>query len=380
MRLRTIVKLGTILSVILFCMAVGFYAFTQLENSGYNRHVNLFSFVPSHCNSVLETDNVYEFMNEISKQGYSNEFEKNKMLGQFHFIFKGLNEFADRKPHGVGSLMNKMLISFHDSSFNLQNRVIYICLEETDKKLLGDILLGYTPSGFLPKKEEYRGKELVIYPLGSDNYLTSYSEDGIVVLSLQKRLIEQAVDANQDHKSLNDDPIFSNILQKKKSKNNLALYVRTSALPFLKADDSCWSEYDFHFNSDVFYLTGESYMPDTVEISLKDMGKNSSYYEKENIFFSVEKDIVAYYMDKMYEEDTMNHTLFMQCLANLSREASFTLVADVQGIALKSSDFSNLLPMFVRNNIPLFNSFILSLQYFNVGDRLSHIWVFTYKN
>ena len=46
MRLRTVVKLGTIISVALFCLAIGYYAFMQLDTAGRNREVNLFSLIP----------------------------------------------------------------------------------------------------------------------------------------------------------------------------------------------------------------------------------------------------------------------------------------------------------------------------------------------
>lgn len=43
MRLRTVAKLGMVLSVVLFCTAVGFYGFAKLSLTDKSREINLFS-------------------------------------------------------------------------------------------------------------------------------------------------------------------------------------------------------------------------------------------------------------------------------------------------------------------------------------------------
>ena len=52
MRLRTVAKLGVVLSVVLFCIAVGFYGFTRLSMTDRGREFNLFSLVPSNSIGV----------------------------------------------------------------------------------------------------------------------------------------------------------------------------------------------------------------------------------------------------------------------------------------------------------------------------------------
>ena len=53
MRLRTVAKLGVVLSVVLFCIAVGFYGFTRLSMTDRGREFNLFSLVPSNSIGVF---------------------------------------------------------------------------------------------------------------------------------------------------------------------------------------------------------------------------------------------------------------------------------------------------------------------------------------
>lgn len=62
MRLRTVAKLGVVLSVVLFCIAVGFYGFTRLSMTDRGREFNLFSLVPSNSIGVLESDNINYFL------------------------------------------------------------------------------------------------------------------------------------------------------------------------------------------------------------------------------------------------------------------------------------------------------------------------------
>lgn len=381
--MKTVVKLGTVVSVVLFCIAVGYYAFMQLDAAGRNRDVNLFSLIPRTSASVLESDNINAFLNELPMLNYGRELEKLQFPGLFSFLLNGLNEYTTATAHGLSSEMSRMAVSFHEP-FTPRDQVVYFGMGTADEKMLEAMLQEYAPSDFLPKKEEYRGRPLVIYPLGTEEYLASYSEEGFLVISHQKRLIEQVIDAKLDETSLSEDEVFSKILLRKKSHNFLTLYSRSSAVPFLKLGDGCWSEYDFHTNSDVLYLTGETFMPDTCTClsTLRDAKEKTSFYEAESIVFSNEKDSVPHYINKVYEdEETADRSLFSQCVANLSREADYTLVADMQKASLRPEAFGPYLPEFLRKRAPLFGSFIFSAQYsLDDDDRLSHIWIFTYKD
>ena len=179
---------------------------------------------------------------------------------------------------------------------------------------------------------------------------------------------------------MNDDPVFSVILNRKKSKNLLSLYGRTDAMPFLQAGKECWSEYDFYFNSDVFYMAGETYQADTSSISLSDSWQNMTFFDKGKALLTTEKDSLAYYMDNVYEEDALHRSLFHQCLANLSKDASLTWVADMSEMASDVASYADCFPTFMWENVMQFTPFIVSAQYSWSGDKLSHMWVFTYKN
>lgn len=55
MKLRTVGKLGVILSVILFCIGVGLYSFARLSLAESGKDADLLAVVPSDCIGLLET-------------------------------------------------------------------------------------------------------------------------------------------------------------------------------------------------------------------------------------------------------------------------------------------------------------------------------------
>ena len=382
MRMKTVVKLGTILSVLLFVLAVGYYAFMRLDMMDRNRDVNLFSLVPSSSVGVLESNNVHAFFDDYSMLNYSDELEKMQFPGLFNFLIHGLNMYAGDNAHGLSYQMNQLVVSFHQP-VTPHNQVVYLRLGMADEQLLSDMLREYVSGNFLPKEEEYRGKKILIYPLSHDEFLATYTEEGFVVLSYQKRLVEEVIDAQLDETALGYDTVFSRVLDKKKSKDFLTLYGRSSSIPSLNLDSNTWSEYDFHLNSDVVYLTGDMYAleinaeKENMIKSLNDM----AVVKEEGLFVSAEKDSTTYYMAEAFDaNDTGNRTLFNECVANLANEVDFSLVADMQKVEENPQRFQSYLPSFVIENASLLRSFILSAQLSLNGDRPSHIWVFTYKD
>ena len=382
MRLKTVVKLGTILSVLLFVLAVGYYAFMRLDMMDRNRDVNLFSLVPSSSVGVLESNNVHAFFDDYSMLNYSDELERMQFPGLFNFLIHGLNMYAGDNAHGLSYQMNQLVVSFHQP-VTPHNQVVYLRLGMADEQLLSDMLQEYVSGNFLPKEEEYRGKKILIYPLSHDEFLATYTEEGFVVLSYQKRLVEEVIDAQLDETALGYDTVFSRVLDKKKSKDFLILYGRSSSIPSLNLDSNTWSEYDFHLNSDVVYLTGDMYTSEknaekeNMVNSLNDM----AVVKEEGLFVSAQKDSTSYYMDEAFDaNDTGNRTLFNECVANLANEVDFSLVADMQKVEENPKHFESYLPSFMIENASLLSSFILSAQLSLNGERPSHIWVFTYKN
>lgn len=194
--------------------------------------------------------------------------------------------------------------------------------------------------------------------------------------------MEQVIDAQLDETSLYYDDLFSQVFAKKKSHDFLTLYGRTASMPLLKTESECWSEYDIYMNSDVAYLTGDAFFSD--EMACQDMLSEKlqevPVVKEEGLVLSSQKDSTALYMNQAFEEnDIGNGTLFNECVANLSNEAAFSLVVDMEKVEKDPERFQMYLPAFILEHASLFRSFILSTQFSLNGERLSHIWVFTYK-
>lgn len=381
MRLRTVIWLGTAVSVLLFCLAVGYYAFMHLDMTNRNRSINLFSMVPANCAGVLESDNITAYLNEVPTLNYGMELERFQFPGLFCFILGELNEYTTRNAHGLSSQMNRLVVSFHQPC-GPRDQVIYFQMGTADETVFTDMLREYTSGNFLPKEEKYRGKTIQVYPLNYDEYLSVYTESGFFVVSYQKKLVEEVIDAKLDGTSLNEDAVFP-LMHKAKRTDYLTLYARSSAMPCLNMEEEGWTEFDFHLNSDVFYLTGETYLSEPgngLALAMERI-KEAPHVKGEHWLMSADKDSIQYYMENAYREnESQNRTLFNECVANLSYDASFSLVTDMQHLSQAPQELQGFLPAFVQDNSLLFSAFYLSVQYSCVNDRLSHIWVFTYKN
>ena len=379
MALKTVVKFGTIVSILLFCMAVGYYAFMQLDMADRNRDVNLFALIPEDCTTVLQSDDISACLDELSSLNYERELERFQFQGLLHLVIGGLNEYATESDHGLSHQMNRLLVSFH-APYTSRDQVIYFQAETGDESMFVDMLREYMTSDFLPKEEVYRGETIRIYPLNHEEYLSVYTHPGALVISYQKSLIEKVIDARLDEKSLDENEVFSKMVEKKSS-HNLTLYALHSSMPVLQGEIPCWGEYDFHFNSDVFYLTGDIHLSEGGNDEVPMQIKECPVEKGEGLLLSSDRDSTQYYMEEAYVARLENtQSLFDECMANLSNEASFSLVADMDSFDTYKEVLSPYLPAFVRKNGGLFSPFILSLQYSIVDDRLSQIWTFTYKN
>ena len=382
MQLRIIIKWGTLLSVLLFCLAMGYYAYMRLDMAEHSRKVNLFSLVPSDCVGVLESHDVEGLFENRPMLNYGDELERLKFPGLFQIVLEAIHKYSDENVHGLGDRLNGMLVSFHNpQDFNEQ--VIYLRLDNNEEGMLTDVIYEYTSESYPVKEENYRGERIGIYPLGGDEFLATYWGKGFLVISCQKRLVEKAIDAWMDETSLDDDAVFSQIKNRRKAKTLVTLYGRFTSIPFLNIPMDCWSEYGFYFNSDVFYLTGDTYVADSLsclELAQHRM-QEIPLAKEDGVVMSADKDSTVFLTNWAYDiNETEDRTLFYECVANLSHEADFTLVADMQKVGEDPKRFQFLLPPFMLNNVWLFRPFILSAQLSLNGGRFTQLWVFTYKN
>lgn len=378
MQIRSVIKLGVVLSVVLFCIGIAFYGFARLSMADKENRVDIFEFVPKDCAGILETDNIDNFMHVFSQAAYSSQLDTLHRAGLMNDILSDLSRYSSAAAHGLSYQMNHVVISFH-RPHTAMDVVAYFRIGKEGKHQLIEAVKGKHGADFIPKKETYRGKKIEIYPLSSTKYLSVYTTDGLVVVSYQKKLIEQVIDAVKDNNSLREDSVFTSIHHPQPA-SFITIYGRTPSVPFL-GKESChsWSEYDIHLNSEVFYLSGQmkEEQADCLDRMLQAVHTLPVVSESDSLLVVSGRERVDSCISKVIASPS--HTLFDECVSNLSRDASYIMVADMEKVAASPEQFASYLPPFLIRHADLFRSFILSIQFTEVNNRLSHIFVFTYK-
>lgn len=378
MQIRSVIKLGVVLSVVLFCIGIAFYGFARLSMADKENRVDIFEFVPKDCAGILETDNIDNFMHVFSQAAYSSQLDTLHRAGLMNDILSDLSRYSSAAAHGLSYQMNHVVISFH-RPHTAMDVVAYFRIGKEGKHQLIEAVKGKHGADFIPKKETYRGKKIEIYPLSSTKYLSVYTTDGLVVVSYQKKLIEQVIDAVKDNNSLREDSVFTSIHHTQPA-SFITIYGRTPSVPFL-GKESChsWSEYDIHLNSEVFYLSGQMKegQADCLDRMLQAVHTVPVASEPDSLLVVSGRERVDSCISKVIASPS--HTLFDECVSNLSRDASYIMVTDMEKVAAAPEQFASYLPPFLIRHADLFRSFILSIQFTEVNNRLSHIFVFTYK-
>ena len=378
MQIRSVIKLGVVLSVVLFCIGIAFYGFARLSMADKESRVDVFEFIPKDCAGILETDNIDNFMHGFSQAAYSSQLDTLHRAGLMNDILSDLSRYSSAAAHGLSYQMNHVVFSFH-YPHTAMDVVAYFRIGKEGKHQLIEAVKGKHGADFVPKKEIYRGKKIEIYPLSSTKYLSVYTTDGLVVVSYQKKLIEQVIDAVKDNSSLREDSVFTSIHHPQPA-SFITIYGRTPSVPFL-GKESChsWSEYDIHLNSEVFYLSGQmkEEQADCLDRMLQAVNTVPVVSEKDSLLVVSGHERVDSCISKVIASPS--HTLFDECVSNLSRDASYIMVTDMEKVAVSPEQFVSYLPPFLIRHADLFRSFILSIQFTEVNNRLSHIFVFTYK-
>lgn len=378
MQIRSVIKLGVVLSVVLFCIGIAFYGFARLSMADKENRVDIFEFVPKDCAGILETDNIDNFMHVFSQAAYSSQLDTLHRAGLMNDILSDLSRYSSAAAHGLSYQMNHVVISFH-RPHTAMDVVAYFRIGKEGKHQLIEAVKGKHGADFIPKKETYRGKKIEIYPLSSTKYLSVYTTDGLVVVSYQKKLIEQVIDAVKDNNSLREDSVFTSIHHTQPA-SFITIYGRTPSVPFL-GKESChsWSEYDIHLNSEVFYLSGQmkEEQADCLDRMLQAVHTVPVVSESDSLLVVSGRERVDSCISKVIASPS--HTLFDECVSNLSRDASYIMVTDMEKVVVAPEQFASYLPPFLIRHADLFRSFILSIQFTEVNNRLSHIFVFTYK-
>ena len=377
MRLKSVAKYGAVCCVILFCLAMGAYAYMSLNDTEHSRELNLLELVPVDCNSFLASDNVNTIISEFDEISFQKEFRSFQSNSLMNYFIQTLIDESSEHLHNIGNVISGVIICYYDTLGITDDVVLFRTVRE-GKNMLVDIL----KSDFLEgseRKEKYRREDIVIYPLKTHDFLASYSGDGFFVMSYEKNLVEKVIDACLDERSVMNDRIFQKTPKVKTLHNYMRLYTRNSFTPVSK-EVAGWSTFEVKANSDVIYLSGESYWENNVKV-LKEAGSyfiNVPDILEDSLVISANHDSISTYMGQA-SLLFADHPLFGQCVKSLSPDASYILVADGNAVADDTSRFIPYFSQYMLKNMEHFRPFIISSQISESGDKLSHIIMLTYK-
>jgi hypothetical protein len=117
MQIRSVIKLGVVLSVVLFCIGIAFYGFARLSMADKENRVDIFEFVPKDCAGILETDNIDNFMHVFSQAAYSSQLDTLHRAGLMNDILSDLSRYS--------SAANSVELSAKREKSNLPFKLVF---------------------------------------------------------------------------------------------------------------------------------------------------------------------------------------------------------------------------------------------------------------
>lgn len=270
MKLRTLVKVAVTTSVVLLCTGFAMYSFFKLSAVNEQNDFNLYELVPTSTSLVLETDNFHALVKDVNELTSSKKNQFLHISKLFSYLKDHLNKVVDDSPHGLSRQMNKVLFSFHEPDNEL-NQVLYCKLGEGDYEWVEQYVQRSLSSLYAPKTCVYKGEEITVFPMADGNFIACYLTHDYMVMSYQKKLVEDVIDAYQMKRSLATDSVFNSAYTPKKSPVVATVYVRMHSVTMgmeadtmpLKASLGNWTEFDMRLNGDYIYFSGISHDKDT---------------------------------------------------------------------------------------------------------------------
>ena len=239
MKLKEVAKIGVIVSILLFCLAVGSFEFIRLTDTDKSHEFDLYSLVPNDCIALLESDNLNFFISDYEEISFLKELHNFQNASISHLFFHRLMESNTENKHGISNLISRILISYNPTMSD-DGEVLYVRTNNEGKRFIEYILENDSNKRISPKKEKYRKKNILIYPLLNGQFLATFKDDGFYVMSFQKNLIEQVIDTYSDMDGIDQDEILRQARENKKAHNYLTLYSRFSFMPMLNEECRRW--------------------------------------------------------------------------------------------------------------------------------------------
>jgi len=270
MKPRVLIKIAFFSSILLFCAGFGLYFYFKLSAAQEKKDFNLYTLVPQDAHAIFETNDMASFIDNVNKMSSSENGNYLHVSRLFSIIQSHFQSLSGEIPHGFSEQMNKMLISFHAPDSD-RDQVFYCCLGPKDDELLKGFIRKYCSSVYPSKSFDYRGEKMHIYSMIDGGFLACYFTPEFLVVSYQKKLIEEVIDARISGKSLLDDVAFKRAHTKNKVNSDASIYIRMLHIPMGKVNDTIpsfsmlggWTEFDLRINASAVYLSGVNHNVDS---------------------------------------------------------------------------------------------------------------------
>ncbi len=271
MKLRTVIRIAVISSIVLLCTGFIMFSFFKLSNAEEGENFNLYTLIPADASAVFETNDIVKLVQNIDEMDCSKDQHYLPISRLFATFKSYLNTLLEETPHGLSKQMNKVLFSFHEPD-NDWNQVLYCTLGTGDYQLLEKFVARLNTGAYPSRLFPYKGENIRIYPMPDGSFISCFVTSRFLVLSYQKRLVEQVVDAYLSGTSLLKDPLFAAARDsKKKNTNNATVYTRMYSIDMGKQTDDVrvntnlgnWTEFEMKMNGAAIYFSGMSHEKDT---------------------------------------------------------------------------------------------------------------------
>lgn len=326
MKLSLSIKVVVGIAVILLCVGVAVYSFMRLNSVEQRQEFDLYTLVPEDVVAVFETDRMMETLEAIDEIKCSTNGPSLHLSEYSGCLRDFFDAWIEASPHALSRQMNKVLLSFHQSDTAL-DEVLYCALGTRDYEQVETFVKHYCASSFSVKSSKYKGKVIHIYPIGEGRFLAVYLTKQFMVLSFQKRLLEQVIDA-QNGKSLAQDNSFKKICANKQRNVEAMLYLRMKSVPMGSGVDSLqwklamseWMEFDLKLTDNAIYCPGISYGANETGSLV------NTLHQQKNISMNVGEDLPA-------------STVLYQCWSASDKEALFSFTAGQKFFPSVFSDY-----------------------------------------
>ena len=221
-------RMAIVMSAVLLLAGVVAYVYLyHFRNVPTPTVSSLYTLVPADAIAVVETNDVAALVQVLDQ---ADENQPNYQLPVSE-IFNCLRDYVQvylrTAPHGLSAQLSKMLLSYHSPGDTL-NQVLYCNIDSDDAELLRQFLDTYLKNPAIePQVLRYQGEDIYIYQLNDGHILAAYTTDNYLAVSFRKELLEKVIEAQQQSKTLSEDPEFMDLQEGKSAFVSTAVYFRS---------------------------------------------------------------------------------------------------------------------------------------------------------